>query len=303
MQTFTSFERLLSIKRYSPATIKTYTGLLSVFQAFVGSEKPIQELETSTLLHQVLRIVEAKKYTYSSHKQLISALSLFLNEMHRRKVDFRPVYPTQRPQPLPKILSTQEVKAILSASSDLKHRTMLTLVYALGLRSGELIHLKITDIDSQRKVIHLKSAKGNKDRILPLPDNLRDLLRAYYVKYQPQEYLFNGQNQSGKNSLTYSPQSLRKVFGSACQKAGIRKKVTLHSLRHAYATHLLEAGLRGAARISGLFNSSWVTILSEPHKYDSLLIVFNRQHLALVEGAGREEALGILFRFFNDAMQ
>ncbi len=247
MQTFTSFKRLLQIKRYSPATIKTYAGLLAVFQAFVGSEKPIQELDTSTLLHQVLRIVEAKKYTYSSHKQLISALALFLKEIHQRSVDFKPVYPTRRPQPLPEILSTQEVKAILSACNNLKHQAMLTLVYALGLRSGELIHLKITDIDGQRKVIHLKSAKGNKHRMLPLHDNLRDLLRAYYIKYQPQEYLFNGQyhagiKNAGKSPLTYSPQSLRKVFGSACQKAGIRKKVTLHSLRHAYATHLLEAG-------------------------------------------------------------
>ena len=117
---------------------------------------------------------------------------------------------------------------------------MLTLVYALGLRSGELINLKIADIDGERKVVHLKGTKGNKDRLLPLPNNLRDLLREYYQKYQPREYLFNGQHRA-----TYSPQSLRKVFSTACQAAGIRKKVTLHSLRHAYTTHLLEAGRRG----------------------------------------------------------
>ena len=226
----------MAIKRYSPATIKTYVGLLTVFQSFVGKTL-IQELDTPALLHHILRIVEAKQYTYSSHKQLISAIALFLKEVHRRAVDFSPVYPTRRPQPLPEILSVREVKTLLAASHNLKHRAMLTLVYALGLRSGELIHLKIDDIDGERKVVHLEGAKGNKDRLLPLPDNLRDLLREYYLKYQPQEYLFNGQNHA-----TYSPQSLRKVFGTACQKAGIRKKVTLHSLRHAYATHLLEAG-------------------------------------------------------------
>ena len=236
MQTFTPFQRLLAIKRYSPATIKTYVGLLTVFQAFVG-EAPIHTLYTPALLNYVLRIVEANHYTYSSHKQLISAIALFLKEVHRRPVDFSPVYPTRRPQPLPEILSVREVKTLLAASHNLKHRAMLTLVYALGLRSGELIHLKIDDIDGERKVVHLKGAKGNKDRLLPLPDTLRDLLREYYLKYQPQEYLFNGQNHA-----TYSPQSLRKVFNAACQKAGIRKKVTLHSLRHAYATHLLEAG-------------------------------------------------------------
>ena len=238
MQTFTPFERLLAIKRYSPATIRTYLGLLTSFQSFVGSELPIQDLDTTTLLNHVLRIVEAKKYTYSSHKQLISAIALFLKEIHRRAVDFRPVYPTRRPQPLPEILSLGEVKDLLSASNNLKHRAMLTSVYALGLRSGELIHLKINDIDGERKTVHLKGAKGKKDRVLPLPDTLRDLLREYYLKYQPQEYLFNGQKHT-----TYSPQSLRKVFAAACQQAGIRKKVTLHSLRHAYATHLLEAGI------------------------------------------------------------
>ncbi len=236
MQTFVSFQRWMMIKRYSPATIKTYVGLLTVFQQFAG-HTPIQELDSSALLRCVLRIVEDKQYTYSSHKQLISAIALYLKEMHRRVIDFGPVYPTRRPQPLPDILSVPEVKAILSASRNLKHQTMLTLVYALGLRSGELIQLKITDIDSERKVVHLKGAKGKKDRFLPLSDRLRDLLRTYYLKYQPHEYLFNGQNHP-----TYSPQSLRKVFGSACQKAAIRKKVTLHSLRHAYATHLLEAG-------------------------------------------------------------
>ena len=147
------------------------------------------------------------------------------------------MYPTRKPQPLPDILSVDEVKAILSVSQNLKHRTMLTLIYALGLRSGELIRLKIADIDGKRQVVHLKGTKGNKDRLLPLSEKLRDVLRIYYQKYRPKEYLFNGQK-----SATYSPQSLRKVFATACRKANIRKKVTLHSLRHAYATHLLEAG-------------------------------------------------------------
>ncbi len=236
MQTFTSFQRLLAIKRYSPTTIKTYVGLLTVFQTFIGNT-PIQELKTSALLSHILRIVEARRYTYSSHKQLISAIALYLKEVHRRVIDFSPVYPTRKPQPLPEILSLSEVQAILSASQNLKHRTMLTLIYALGLRSGELIRLKIADIDSKRQIVHLKGTKGNKDRLLPLSEKLRDILRIYYQKYRPKEYLFNGQK-----SATYSPQSLRKVFTGACQKANIGKKVTLHSLRHAYATHLLEAG-------------------------------------------------------------
>ena len=108
MQTFIPFQRLLAIKRYSPATIKTYVGLLTVFQNFVGKTL-IQELDTPALLNHILRIVEAKHYTYSSHKQLISAIALFLKEVHRRPVDFSPVYPTRRPQPLPEILGVREV--------------------------------------------------------------------------------------------------------------------------------------------------------------------------------------------------
>ncbi len=97
--------------------------------------------------------------------------------------------------------------------------------------------MKINDIDGKRSVVHIKNAKGQKDRVLPLSDKLRDQLRTYYTSYQPQEYLFNGQK-GGR----YSPQSLRKVFDQACSHAKITKKVTIHSLRHAYATHLLEAG-------------------------------------------------------------
>ena len=127
MQTFISFQRLMTIKRYSPVTIKTYVGLLTVFQNFVGKTL-IQKLDTSALLNSILRIVETKQYTYSSHKQLISAIALYLKEIHRRTVDFKPVYPTRRPQPLPEILSVREVEAILSASRNLKHTGLATRI-------------------------------------------------------------------------------------------------------------------------------------------------------------------------------
>lgn len=121
--------------------------MLTVFQNFIG-KTPVQDLDTSVLLNHIVRIVETKHYTYSSHKQLISAVALYLKEIHRRPIAFGPLYPTQRPQPLPQILSVREVKAILAVSRSLKHQAMLTLMHALGSHSGELIHLKITDIDA-----------------------------------------------------------------------------------------------------------------------------------------------------------
>ncbi|MBP2833060.1 tyrosine-type recombinase/integrase [Aquimarina sp. U1-2] len=237
MNTFSGFKQLLEIKRYSPNTINTYIGLLLAFQKFIGFNSTIESLTRNNLFNAIVRIVKANGYSYSSHKQLIGAIKLYLSEIHHQKLDFSPVYPTQKPQPLPDIISAEEVKRIFEAVNNIKHKTMLTTVYALGLRSGELINLKIADIDGNRKTVHIRGGKGNKDRILHLPEKLHSLLRTYFRKYKPEIYLFNGQHIE-----TYSAASLRKVFTNAAARANISKKVTLHSLRHAYATHLLESG-------------------------------------------------------------
>ena len=114
---------------------------------------------------------------------------------------------------------------------------MLTVVYALGLRSGELINLKIKDLDGDRNQIRISSAKGRKDRYLPFPNKLKLLLRSYFTAYRPQDYLFEG-----RDGNAYTPSSLRAVFNNARKKACINKSVTLHTLRHSYATHLMDAG-------------------------------------------------------------
>ena len=219
MQTFSGFRTLLEIKRYSKNTINTYIGLLLAFQKFVGLHKPIEHMSKNELLNAIVRIVEANTYAYASHKQLISAIKLYISEIHAITIDFSPVYPTQKPQPLPTIISTQDVKNILDAIVNSKHKTMITTIYALGLRSGELINLKITDIDGERKTVHIRGGKGNKDRVLYLPEKLHLLLRDYFKTYQPKVYLFNGQNKA-----TYSTESLRKVFLKAIRKANISKK-------------------------------------------------------------------------------
>lgn len=237
MQTFSGFKTLLKIKRYSNHTINTYIGLLLTFQKFVGMEVAIEKLPKNELFNYIVRIVASKKYAYASHKQLVSAIKLYLSEIYSVQLDFSPVYPTQKPQSLPVIISTQEIKKVLESIDNIKHKTMITTIYALGLRSGELINLKITDIDGNRKTVHIRGGKGNKDRILYLPEKLQLLLRRYYKEYKPVNYLFNGQQKE-----KYSTESLRKVFKKALRKANISKTITVHGLRHAYATHLLEAG-------------------------------------------------------------
>jgi site-specific recombinase XerD len=235
--TFLNFQKLLEIKRYSPNSINTYLGLLKSFHKYIGFQVNMEKLENKELLAHIIEIVKYKQLAYTTHKQLCAALKLFYKEMYRREIDFLPVYPTIRPKPLPKIISTQDVKAILNSHTNLKHKTMLTVIYALGLRSGELINIKISDIDGDRNQIHIRSGKGNKDRVIPFPESLKIMLRAYYVDYKPKIYLFCGQK--GKQ---YSAESLRIVFKNAVKKARVNKTLTLHSLRHAYATHLMDRG-------------------------------------------------------------
>ena len=136
------------------------------------------------------------------------------------------------------VLSKEEVKNILEAHANMKHKMMLSLIYGCGLRCSELLQLRPLDIDSKRNIVLIRQAKGKKDRITPLSPKTLELLRAYYQLYKPKTYLFEGQ----EPGAAYSAKSLQSVLNQALQKANIKKPVTLHWLRHSYATHLLESG-------------------------------------------------------------
>ena len=237
MSTFLGFQQLLTIKRYSTNTIESYIGLLINFQKFIGHEKPLQEIEPNLIIDIFKKFMLQSAYSQSSQKQLTSALKLYFSEMRGATLDFSSVATRTAQRSLPQILSLQEVKRILDALDNEKHRAMLTTIYALGLRSGELINLKVTSVDGDRNQISIQMAKGRKDRVLPFPEKLKTVLRSYLKKYKPTDYLFEGQRKDA-----YTPSSLRAVFNKACKEAGIKKNVTLHSLRHSYATHLMDAG-------------------------------------------------------------
>jgi hypothetical protein len=142
-----------------------------------------------------------------------------------------------REKPLPEVLSKQEVERILKAISNLKHKAMISTVYACGLRRGELLNLKVKNLDGQRNLIRIEQGKGKKDRYVLFSEPLKELLRAYYKVYRPKDFLFEGQDGGG-----YGERSIELVLGRAVKKAGIKKKVILHTLRHSYATHQLERG-------------------------------------------------------------
>ena len=139
---------------------------------------------------------------------------------------------------LPNVLSKEEIKNILEAHTNIKHKAMLSTIYSCGLRRSELLNLKFTDIDSKRNIVFIRKGKGKKDRITPLSPKLLEMLRNYYSVYKPQTWLFEGKNVGEQ----YSDTSLQAVLKQAVKKAKIKKQITLHWLRHSYATHLLESG-------------------------------------------------------------
>lgn len=138
---------------------------------------------------------------------------------------------------MPKHLSPQDVKRLFDHTPNLKHNTMLRLCYGMGLRVSELVALKVKDIDGANMQVHLRRAKGKKDRYVPLPTSILEQLRAYFKEYRPKEHLFEGQYGGA-----YTARSAQAVFKQALNRAGINKDIGIHSLRHSYATHLLEAG-------------------------------------------------------------
>jgi integrase/recombinase XerD len=220
------YNELLEQKRYSESTKKTYIAYFKDFLHYFR-EKEIETLSIEEINNYILHLVNDLKITASEQNQRINSIKFYFEKVLGREESA-----------LPKVLSKNEVKQILKNTSNIKHKCILALIYSAGLRRSELIHLKITDILSDRKQIHIKRAKGNKDRYTLLSDSLLEELRKYYKSYKPQIWLFEGQG-TGKQ---YSATSIANILKNAAEKAGIKRKVTPHMLRHSFATHLLEQG-------------------------------------------------------------
>lgn len=231
------FRNWMQHKRYSDATIKTYLDATKSFLMFV-QPKPIQEVNNNDMVHYVNEYIIKNHLSFAYQNQVVNACKLFFREMIKSRLDVEKLERPRREHKLPNVLSKEEIAAILNAHTNVKHRTMLSIIYACGLRRSELLHLKPTDIDSKRGLLIIRQAKGRKDRIVPISEKIINMLREYYKMYKPKTWLFEGQFPNDK----YSEESLAKVLKKSCEKAKIDKAVTLHWLRHSYATHLLESG-------------------------------------------------------------
>lgn len=224
-------------RRYSESTIKTYSECIRTFLRYYA-DKAIEEIENDDLIRFNNKYILANEYSSSFQNQIVNAIKLFYKTVEHRNLDIDLIHRPKRAYKLPNVLSKEEVTLILSSPSNLKHRSMLALIYACGLRRSELLNLKPADINSERKLLIIKQGKGRKDRVAPISDKVIRMLREYYKTYQPLTWLFEGQ----KPGEPYSAGSLQEVMKLSLEKAKIKKPVTLHWLRHSYATHLLESG-------------------------------------------------------------
>lgn len=229
------FGKWMTEKRLSGNTVKTYVEVTAVFLRYMKSKKLVAIDKNLIESFNYEHIVEPGK-SISYQNQCINGIKKYLT-YKGVSVEELDLERPKRAKRLPEILSLEEVKQILDSTGNLKHRTLLSLIYSAGLRIGEALNMKVTDIDSGRMMINIKSAKGKKDRCSLLSPHFLELLRDYYQCYRPKVYLFEGQN-GGK----YTSSSARIVLGKAVKKAGVKKRVTLHTLRHSFATHLLENG-------------------------------------------------------------
>jgi integrase/recombinase XerD len=231
------FKEFLRNKRYSESTVKTYSEGLSVFLRYY-KEKPLDEINNEDIILFNNYYILKKELSHSYQNQIINAIKLYFAKLRHTKVVIEMIYRPKQQKLLPNVLSKEEVKMILNAHHNLKHKAMLSLIYSCGLRCGELLNLEPAHIDSKRKVIIIKQAKGRKDRIAPLSEKIIEMLREYFIACKPEKYLFEGQKKGSK----YDARSLQSVLKQALEKCKIKKPVTLHWLRHSYATHLLESG-------------------------------------------------------------
>lgn len=233
------FERLrreLLSRKYSYKTVKAYIYFNRDFLNFTG--KNLSEIDDNDIKNYLSHLAEKKQSATSTLNQAINALKFYYGTILKRKF----IYEVKRPRKdkmLPIVLSKEEVAKILSFIKNIKHKAILMLVYSAGLRVGEVVKLKPEDIDSKRMLVFIKGAKGRKDRYTMLSEKALEVLREYWKEYRPQKWLFLGQNK--ERHIT--TRTVEKIFSNACNDAGILKEVTVHSLRHSFATHLLESGV------------------------------------------------------------
>ena len=227
---------LLKQKRYSESTLKTYSAYFKDFMHYF-SERDLNTIQKEEINNYILSLIQILFISGSEQNQRINAIKFYYEKVLGRDKELIRIERPRKERVLPDTLSKTDIKAILGNTSNIKHRCILELVYSAGLRRNELLNLKLSDIDSKRMLIKIRGGKGKKDRYSLLSNNVLIHLREYFIAYKPKDWLFEGQH-----GEKYSSSSITRVLKKSAQKAGIKRRVHLHMLRHSFATHLLEQG-------------------------------------------------------------
>lgn len=226
------FSNELKRKGYRDQSIKNYVSCVEKFLHFFNRKPQPKAINEADIKAYLLLYPE-----HNTQRAIHSAIKCFYHYVVRQPEKFKYIEYCKRSRKLPIVFSVEEIQRLFNACTNLKHRAIIALMYSTGLRVGEVINLRIQNIDSSRMVINILNAKGGKDRQVMLNQNLLELLRNYFKVYHPKEYLFNGQN-----SPQYSERSIAQFLKAYAERAGLNKRIYPHLIRHCSFTHLVEAG-------------------------------------------------------------
>lgn len=232
-----ALEQCLTLKRYSWRTVKAYKNCFRQFIRHYDDIKPSQ-LTRKHIDDYVSGLIRNKRISESHQSQILSAIKMFYAEVVQQAYKVQGLFHPKRPEKLPHVLTEEEVTRLLKAVDNLKHRCILMMIYSAGLRLGEVLHLKVSDLQPENKRLFVREAKGKKDRCTILSDKAWVLVQEYLEVYCPVEWLFEGAA-GGK----YGERSVQAIFSQAKEKSKINPAATVHTLRHSFATHLLEKGV------------------------------------------------------------
>jgi integrase/recombinase XerD len=226
----------LQLKGITPGTRKKYLREVGIMADYF--DKPLEALGEKEVKDYLVHMLESRELSRGTYRGYVAGIKfLYKTTLNREEVVEKIQYP-KAPKTLPVVLDLAEIKAMLSVTENLKHRALLTITYSAGLRVSEAAKLKVTDIDSKRMMVRVQQGKGRKDRYSILSQTALELLRRYWRQYRPKEWLFEGQKEGTHMCYT----SIRNIFFEAKERAGITKPASVHTLRHSFATHLIERG-------------------------------------------------------------
>ena len=227
----------LSESRYSPRTCDNYLSALKLFFKYYNERNP-SEIDRNDLTSFINDFIIRLGFSSSYQNQMISAIKIYYELSGRSSLAHMHLERPRKTRALPKVFSREEITRILSAPKNIKHRLILWFIYSCGLRRSEVTNIRLSDLDRERSILHIREGKGRVDRIVPIPLKVWAKTDEYIQAYDPVLYLFEGQGGD-----RYSVESVYNVFKQALRKAKIYKDVGVHSLRHSFATHLHESGL------------------------------------------------------------